>query len=214
MITEQPRPPDAPENLAEVQSKNLALKVAECQIGWLSCSRTVSSVAVEVTVAFLRRYGRCVAVLRFDPFTDIDAITKSLLATETGSNRSPRFMPMDLYKIDDHYVLHADLPGVDPGSVDVQVDGSTLTLTAHRSALSEDGVTWLASERFTGTYRRQLSISEDIDSERIVASYDNGVLTVSLPIAEKAKPRRIEIASGPPSSTANSEAETQGQIEA
>ena len=149
-------------------------------------------------------------MLRFDPFTDIDAITKSLLATGTGSNRSPRFMPMDLYKIDDHYVLHADLPGVDPGSVDVQVDGSTLTLTAHRSALSEDGVTWLASERFTGTYRRQLSISEDIDSERIVASYDNGVLTVSLPIAEKAKPRRIEIASGPPSSTANSEARNSG----
>ena len=87
-------------------------------------------------------------------------------------------------------------------------------MTAHRSALSEDGVTWLASERFTGTYRRQLSISEDIDSERIVASYDNGVLTVSLPIAEKAKPRRIEISSGPPSRTANSEVKTQGQIEA
>ncbi|PTR18509.1 HSP20 family protein [Rhodococcus sp. OK519] len=138
-------------------------------------------------------------MLRLDPFTDIDLIAKSLLAPGTGSARSPRFMPMDLYKVDDHYLLHADLPGVDPGSVDVRVDGSTLTLTAHRSASPEDGVTWLAGERFAGTYKRQVSISDDIDSERIAASYENGVLTVSLPIAEKAKPRRIEITSGPPS---------------
>ncbi|MDV8071260.1 Hsp20/alpha crystallin family protein [Rhodococcus sp. IEGM 1366] len=153
-------------------------------------------------------------MLRFDPFTDIDAFTKSVLTAGTGNNRSPRFMPMDLYKVDDQYVLHADLPGVDPGSVDVHIDGSTLTLTAHRSALSEEGVNWLASERFAGTYRRQLSISEDIDAEQIVASYDNGVLTVTLPIAEKAKPRRIEISSGPPSRTENAEAKQRVQIEA
>ncbi len=73
-------------------------------------------------------------MLRFDPFTDIDAITKSVLAAGTGNGRSPRFMPMDLYKVEDLYVLHADLPGVDPGSVDVHIDGSTLTLTAHRTA--------------------------------------------------------------------------------
>ena len=61
-------------------------------------------------------------MLRFDPFSDIDALTRGLLASQTGSNRAPRFMPMDLCKIDDHYVLTADLPGVDPGSVDVDVD--------------------------------------------------------------------------------------------
>ena len=153
-------------------------------------------------------------MLRFDPFTDIDAITKSVLAVGTGNGRSPRFMPMDLYKVDDHYVLHADLPGVDPGSVDVQVDGSTLTLTAHRTAHSEEGVSWLASERFVGTYKRQLSISDDIDAEQIEASYDNGVLTVTLPIAAKAKPRRIEVSSGPPSRTDNAGSTTQVQIEA
>lgn len=97
-------------------------------------------------------------MLRFDPFNDLDAMARGgLLTSQTGTDRSPpRFMPMDLYKVDDHYVLTADLPGVDPGSIDVNVDNGTLTLTAHRSARSEDSVQWLTSERFFGTYRRQL----------------------------------------------------------
>ncbi|WP_167097861.1 Hsp20/alpha crystallin family protein [Mycobacterium sp. DL592] len=133
-------------------------------------------------------------MLRFDPFSDLDAVTRGLLSSQTGSDRSPRFMPMDLYKVDDHYVLTADLPGVDPGSVDVSVDNGTLTLTAHRSARSEDTVQWLASERFFGTYRRQLSLGDGIDTTRISATYENGVLTVTIPLAERAKPRRIEVA--------------------
>jgi HSP20 family protein len=132
-------------------------------------------------------------VLRFDPFSDIDTLTRGLLNSQTGSTRSPRFMPMDLYKVDDHFVLTADLPGVDPGSVDVNVDHGTLTLTAHRSARSDDGVQWLANERFAGTYRRQLSLGEGVDTARIAATYENGVLTVTIPLAERAKPRRIEV---------------------
>lgn len=132
-------------------------------------------------------------MLRFDPFGDIDTVTRALLTNQTGSNRTPRFMPMDLYKVDDHYVLTADLPGVDPGSVDVNVDNGTLTLTAHRSARSEDTVQWLANERFSGTYRRQLSLGDGIDVSGIDATYENGVLTVTIPLAEKAKPRRIEV---------------------
>jgi HSP20 family protein len=131
-------------------------------------------------------------VLRFDPFSDFDALTRGLI-NQSGSNRSPRFMPMDLCKIDDHYVLTADLPGVDPGSVDVNVDNGTLTITAHRTARSEDGVQWLANERFFGTYRRQLSLGEGIDASGIAATYENGVLSVTIPLAEKAKPRRIEV---------------------
>jgi len=131
-------------------------------------------------------------VLRFDPFSDLDAMTRGLL-TQSGTDRSPRFMPMDLYKVDDHYVLTADLPGVDPGSVDVTVDNGTLTLTAHRSARSEDSVQWLTSERFFGTYRRQLSLGEGVDTTRIAATYENGVLTVTIPMAERAKARRIEV---------------------
>ncbi|MGD9619681.1 MAG: Hsp20/alpha crystallin family protein [Mycolicibacterium sp.] len=132
-------------------------------------------------------------MLRFDPFSDLDVVTRSLLNSQTGSNRSPRFMPMDLCKIDDHYVLTADLPGVDPGSVDVNVDNGTLTVSAHRTARSEDSAHWLASERFFGKYQRQLSLGDGVDTEAISATYENGVLTVTIPVAERAKPRRIEI---------------------
>jgi HSP20 family protein len=130
-------------------------------------------------------------VLRFDPFGD--ALTRDVLASQAGAGRVPRFMPMDLYKVDDHYVLTADLPGVDPGSVDVSVDNGTLTLTAHRSARSDEAVQWLSNERFSGTYRRQLSLGDGVDSSRISATYENGVLTVSIPLAERAKPRRIDV---------------------
>lgn len=132
-------------------------------------------------------------MLRFDPFSDLDALTRGLLNSQTGSNRSPRFMPMDLCKIDDHYVLTADLPGVDPGSVDVNVDNGTLTISAHRTARSDESAQWLANERFFGTYRRQLSLGDGVDSAAISATYENGVLTVTIPVAEKAKPRKVEV---------------------
>jgi HSP20 family protein len=132
-------------------------------------------------------------VLRFDPFRDLDRMTEQLLGVPAGTTRAPRFMPMDLYRSGDHYVLHADLPGVDPGSVDVQAENGTLTIKAQRSERTEDGVQWIASERFTGTYMRQLALGDNIDSERIEATYENGVLTVTLPVAERAKPRRIEV---------------------
>jgi HSP20 family protein len=134
-------------------------------------------------------------MLRFDPFHDIDAMTREFLGTTRGSARAPRFMPMDMFRSGDHYVLHADLPGVDPGSVDVSVDNGTLTLRAQRSLPSDEGVQWLASERFAGTYMRQISLGDGIDASRISATYENGVLSVTLPVAEKAKPRRIEVSS-------------------
>ena len=105
-------------------------------------------------------------MLRFDPFSDLDAVTRGLLTSQTGSNRTPRFMPMDLCKLDDHYVLTADLPGVDPGSVDVDVDNGTLTISAHRTARCDESVQWLTNERFFGSYRRQLSLGEGIDTSR------------------------------------------------
>jgi HSP20 family protein len=132
-------------------------------------------------------------VLRFDPFRDFDRMAEQLLGVPSGTARAPRFMPMDLYRSGDHYVLHADLPGVDPGSVDVGVENGTLTIKAQRSERTEDGVQWIASERFTGTFMRQLSLGDDIDADRISATYANGVLTISLPVAEAAKPRRVEV---------------------
>ncbi|MDY6871198.1 MAG: Hsp20/alpha crystallin family protein [Actinomycetota bacterium] len=135
-------------------------------------------------------------MLRFDPFSDLDTWTRGLLSSQTGSDRTPRFMPMDLCKIDDHYVLTADLPGVDPGSVDVNVDNGTLTISAHRTARSEESAQWLANERFFGSYRRQLSLGEGVDTSGISATYENGVLSVTIPMAERAKPRKIEVAHG------------------
>lgn len=132
-------------------------------------------------------------MLRFDPFRDIDSITSAMLGASTGSDRAPRFMPMDLYKLDDHFVLSADLPGIDPGSIDIDVDRGTLTLTAHRTVPGSDGVQWISSERFAGTYRRQVALGDGVDPDNIAASYNNGVLTVTIPMAERAKPRKIEI---------------------
>ena len=132
-------------------------------------------------------------MLRFDPFRDIDRLTEQLIGAQAGSARAPRFMPMDLYRSGDHYVLHADLPGVDPGSIDVNVDNGTLTLTAERSSRTAESVQWIASERFSGRFMRQLSLGEGIDTGGINATYHNGVLTVTLPVAEKARPRRIEV---------------------
>ena len=135
-------------------------------------------------------------MLRFDPFRDIDRLTEQLLGSPAGSARTPRFIPLDLYRSGDHYVLHADLPGVDPGSVDVSVDSGTLTITAQRSAHNEADVQWVSSERFTGTFQRQISLSEGLDPEGISATYENGVLTVTLPVAQAAKPRRIQVDAG------------------
>ena len=126
----------------------------------------------------------------FDPFRELDRVASSML----DQRQSPRLMPMDLFRDGDHYVLTADLPGVDPGSVDVDVDGQLLTIRAERSARTEEGVQWLARERGTGSYLRQPTLGKDIDTENISAHYENGVLSVMIPVAEKAKPRKIEIA--------------------
>jgi HSP20 family protein len=137
-------------------------------------------------------------VLRFDPFRDLDRLTEQMLGVPAGSPRSPRFMPMDLFRSGDHYVLTADLPGVDPGSIDISVDSGTLTIRAERSARSEDTVEWIASERFTGSFMRQLSLGDGIDAGAITATYDNGVLALTIPLAEVAKPRRIEVQASTP----------------
>ncbi len=135
-------------------------------------------------------------MLRFDPFRDVDRLTEQLLGVQGGTARTPRFMPMDLYRHDGSYVLQADLPGIDPASVDVHVDNSTLTLKAERRPDVPDEVQWIASERFAGTFMRQLSLGDGIDTHHISAEYANGVLTVTLPVADRVKPRRIEVASG------------------
>jgi HSP20 family protein len=102
-------------------------------------------------------------------------------------------MPMDLYRDADNYVLNADLPGIDPQSVDVDVDGQLLSIRAERAPRTQDDVRWIARERSTGSYLRRFTLGQAIDTAHISASYDNGVLSVVLPVTEKAKPRKVEV---------------------
>jgi HSP20 family protein len=133
-----------------------------------------------------------VVVLRFDPFRDVDRLAEQLL----GSQRAPRVMPMDLFRSGDHFVLACDLPGVDPGSVDISVDAGVLSIRAERTPRSDEQAQWLAQERPSGTFLRQLSLGEGLDRDNIGATYENGVLTVTLPVAEKARPKRIQVTTG------------------
>jgi HSP20 family protein len=135
-------------------------------------------------------------VLGFDPFRDMDRLASRLSNLPVPNGRTPAFMPMDLFRAGDHYILTADLPGVDPGSIDIGIDNNTLTIKAERTARTEDSVQWIASERFTGSFLRQLSLGDGIDTDGISASYENGVLTVTIPVADKAKPRRVQIRTG------------------
>ena len=130
-------------------------------------------------------------MMNLDPFRELDRMAATLL----DRRDTPRVMPIDLYRDADHFVLTAELPGVDPGSVDVDVDGQMLTIRAERTPRSQDGVQWLARERAAGTFQRQLTLGRDIDTESISAHYENGVLSVMIPVAEKAKPRKITIES-------------------
>ncbi|GEB96135.1 Hsp20/alpha crystallin family protein [Microbacterium lacticum] len=127
--------------------------------------------------------------MSFDPFSEIDRLASVLIQSRPG----PRVMPVDLYRDGDRYILSADLPGVDPGSVDIDVDGQLLTIRAQRSAARADGAKWLLQERPAGTYLRQFSIGEGVDSANISASYEDGVLRLVIPVSERAKPRKVQV---------------------
>ncbi|MFT4232824.1 MAG: Hsp20/alpha crystallin family protein [Leucobacter sp.] len=129
----------------------------------------------------------------YSPIRDMERLADALL---DSTSRGPRRMPMDLYRDGDHYLLTADLPGMDPGSVDIDVDGQLLTIRAERTLPAGDHVKWITRERTPGSFLRQLSLGQGIDTERISASYDNGVLSVTIPVSERAKPRKVRVASG------------------
>ena len=132
-------------------------------------------------------------MMRFDPFRDLDRLADQL----TSGMRTPRTAPMDVYRLGDHYVVHLDLPGVDPGSVDLSVEDNALTVRAHRTTRPQgEGMQVVVAERPSGEFVRQLFLGEGLDTERIEATYDQGVLTLHVPVAERAKPRRIEVAVG------------------
>jgi HSP20 family protein len=134
--------------------------------------------------------------LTFDPFREMDRMTARLLGGAGGAAAASSWMPMDLYRAGDHYVVHVDLPGIDPGSIDLGIDAGTLTIQAERTIGGGDQRQWIAQERPAGRYMRQLSLGNDVDLDRIEASYEHGVLTLTIPVAERAKPRKIEVQHG------------------
>jgi len=129
----------------------------------------------------------------WDPFRELDRLAAGMMDSRQG----PRVMPIDLIRDGDHYVLSADLPGVDPGSIDVDVDGQLLTIRAERTLRSDGDVQWLAHERPSGSFLRQLTLGDGLDTAAISAHYDNGVLSVVIPVSERAKPRKVEVQSAP-----------------
>jgi HSP20 family protein len=124
-----------------------------------------------------------------DPFRDFDRLTQQIL----GTTNRPAVMPMDAWREGERFVIEFDLPGVTPESIDLDVERNVLTVRAERVARNGD---WemLASERPRGMFSRQLVLGDNLDLEHIEAHYDGGVLRLLVPVAEKAKPRKIEVA--------------------
>jgi HSP20 family protein len=130
-------------------------------------------------------------LMRFDPFRDFDRLTRGVAV-----NRGTGWISMDAYRQGDQVVVNLDLPGIEPDSVDVTVEKDTLTIKAERRWDVAEGDRVLVSERPQGTFTRRLLLGETLDGERTEARFHNGVLTLTVPVAEQAKPRKVEITSG------------------
>ncbi|SJZ37947.1 HSP20 family protein [Marinactinospora thermotolerans DSM 45154] len=133
-------------------------------------------------------------LMRTDPFREFDRLTQRLLGDSGHLSALP--MPMDAYRDGDTFVIHFDLPGVSPDSIDLEVERNVLTVRAERPELLRGDREAVVTERPTGSFSRQLFLGETLDADGIDASYTDGVLTLRIPVAEQAKPRKISIASG------------------
>ncbi len=129
------------------------------------------------------------AMNTYDPFREIERMMSGTLRTP-GSNA----MPMDLFRNGDDFVARIDLPGVNPESIDIDIDERTLTVRAERTAQNDEGIKWLSRERPTGTFARQLTLGYGLAVDRIEADYADGVLTLTMPVSEESKPRKIQVA--------------------
>jgi HSP20 family protein len=128
-------------------------------------------------------------LMRTDPFRDFDRLAQQVL----GTRARPAAMPIDAYRAGDEFVVEFDLPGVDTNSIDLTVEKNVLTVHAERRRPNQEGVELLVGERPQGTFSRQLFLGDTLDADHIDAAYADGVLTLRLPIAERAKPRRVPI---------------------
>ena len=136
-------------------------------------------------------------LMRTDPFRDFDRLAQQFFGTGAGTWSKPAAMPMDAYRVGEEFVVSFDLPGVDPNAIELDVERNVLTVKAERRPHpAGDDVQMQIAERPLGVFSRQLFLGDTLDTDHIRASYDAGVLTLRIPIAEKAKPRRIEVTQG------------------
>ena len=131
-------------------------------------------------------------LMRTDPFRELDRWTQAML----GSTARPNVMPMDAYRDNSAFVVHLDLPGVDADSIDLTVEQNVLTVHAERKPPVGESAERVVSERSYGVFSRQLFLGETLDTDHLSASYDAGVLTITIPVAEQAKPRKVAISTG------------------
>lgn len=135
-------------------------------------------------------------LMRTDPFRELDRLSQQVLGLN-GTAARPSVMPMDAWRDGDTFTVELDLPGVSPSSIDLDVERNVVTVRAERPP-RDDATEMLAAERPTGVFSRQLILGDTLDTEHIAAHYDAGVLRLAIPVAERAKPRRIEVTSPQP----------------
>jgi HSP20 family protein len=134
-------------------------------------------------------------LMRTDPFRELDRLTQQVLGNNAGTWSRPTAMPMDAYRDGDRFVVAFDLPGVSPDAIELDVEHNVLTVKAERRPIvAGQQVEMQVAERPLGVYSRQLFLGDTLDTEHIEAGYEAGVLTLRIPIAERAKPRKIAIA--------------------
>jgi HSP20 family protein len=131
-------------------------------------------------------------LMRTDPFRDFDRLTEAML----GTRARPAVMPMTAYRENETFVVHLDLPGASADSIDLTVEQNVLTIHAERKPPVGDNAERVVDERSYGVFSRQLFLGDTLDSDQLTADYNAGVLTLRIPIAEKAKPRKVEITAG------------------
>jgi HSP20 family protein len=133
-------------------------------------------------------------LMRTDPFRELDRLTQQVFGNNQGTWSRPTPMPMDAYRVGDEFVVAFDLPGVSPDAIELDVERNVLTVKAERRpATGTEHVEMQVSERPLGMFSRQLFLGDTLDTERISAHYDSGVLTLRIPVAPQAKPRKISI---------------------
>jgi HSP20 family protein len=132
-------------------------------------------------------------LMRFDPFRDLDRLSEQLAS---AASRAPRAFPMDAYRRGDRFIVEFDLPGVEPESIDLTVEQNVLSVRSERRFEPQEGDEVIVAERPQGTYARQVFLGDALDAERVQANCRLGVLTLTIPVAEAAKPRQVPISGG------------------